>query len=78
MTPLQRYQLDLHNRKIKTDDKQWQAVQCTQRVYTELLISDKNKNSFFSSIIKRKKNPVRGLYLWGGTGRGKTYLVDCF
>ncbi|MDH5602091.1 MAG: cell division protein ZapE [Gammaproteobacteria bacterium] len=78
MTPLQRYQLDLHNRKIKTDDKQWQAVQCTQRVYTELLISAKNKNSFFSSIIKRKKNPVRGLYLWGGTGRGKTYLVDCF
>lgn len=78
MTPLQRYQSDLHNRRIKTDDKQWQAVQCTQRVYSELLVAAKKKNSFLSSVLKRKKIPVRGLYLWGGTGRGKTYLVDSF
>jgi cell division protein ZapE len=78
MTPLQRYQLDLQNRRIKTDDKQWQAVQCTQRVYSELLVAANKKNGFFSTILKRKKEPVRGLYLWGGTGRGKTYLVDSF
>lgn len=78
MTPLQRYQLDLHKRIIKTDDAQWQAVQCTQRVYSELIISSKNEAGFLSSILKRKKTFVRGLYLWGGTGRGKTYLVDSF
>lgn len=78
MTPLQRYQLDLHNRRIKTDEKQWQAVQCTQRVYSELLISSQQKGDFFSSFLNRKRTSVRGLYLWGGTGRGKTYLVDSF
>lgn len=78
MTPLQRYQLDLHKRRIKTDEKQWQAVQCTQRVYSELIISSKRAEHFFSSLIHRKKIPARGLYLWGGTGRGKTYLVDSF
>jgi cell division protein ZapE len=78
MTPLQRYQSDLHKRKIKTDDKQWQAVQCTQRLFSELNIASQKKTNAFLSLFKYKKTPVRGLYLWGGTGRGKTYLVDSF
>ncbi len=77
MTPLQRYQSDIQNRKIKTDDKQWQAVHHTQRVFSELNIASQAKGNFFSSLFKQK-TPVRGLYLWGGTGRGKTYLVDSF
>ncbi len=78
MTPLQRYQLDIQNRLIKTDDKQWQAVQLTQRLYSELSINEQKKQHFFNSLFNSKKTLVRGLYLWGGTGRGKTYLVDSF
>jgi len=78
MTPLQRYQLDLQENRIKADEKQWQAVQCTQRLFLELGTTSGNKRSFISTLLKKKKAPVRGLYLWGGTGRGKTYLVDCF
>lgn len=77
MTPLQRYQSDIQNRKIKTDDLQWQALQRTQRVFSELNIASNTRKNFLSSIFKKEKS-VRGLYLWGGTGRGKTYLVDSF
>lgn len=78
MTPLQRYQLDVSSKRIKTDDKQRQAVQHTQRLYSELNVASQKKISFLSSLFKKNKSPVRGLYLWGGTGRGKTYLVDSF
>ena len=78
MTPLQRYQTDLRSKRIKTDDKQRQAVQLTQRLFSELSFSSQKKVSFFSTLFKKNKIPVHGLYLWGGTGRGKTYLVDSF
>lgn len=32
----------------------------------------------WSKTPKPSEPPVRGLYLWGGVGRGKTYLMDWF
>jgi len=77
MTPLQRYQSDIDKNKIKKDEMQWLAVQKIQRLYDELNKLENNQGFVFS-LFKAKKKSIRGLYLWGGTGRGKTYLVDSF
>ncbi len=40
---------------------------------------DHAKPGLFGKLLGRKSGgPVKGLYFWGGVGRGKTYLVDTF
>ena len=50
-----------------------------QRLYDDLLASERNNGGLFGKLFgKKSQEPVKGLYFWGGVGRGKTYLVDTF
>jgi len=81
MTPLQRYQHDLDEGSLQPDAAQAEAVQRLQKVYDELMRSAPNDGgSILKKLFKRQElvvNP-KGLYFWGGVGRGKTYLMDAF
>lgn len=77
MTPLQRYQQDLQRLDFVADAAQKNAVEHLQRLYDELAASH-NRNNVFSRLLRRHHKPCRGLYFWGGVGRGKTYLMDTF
>ena len=70
-SPLQRYRADLQDPAFERDDAQARAVDALQRVYQELVDSPPSR-------LRRRWVPVQGLYLWGGVGRGKTYLMDRF
>ncbi|GAB1042871.1 MAG: cell division protein ZapE [Shewanella algae] len=76
LTPWQHYQQDLTREDFSHDPAQEQAVKALQRVYDEL---QKPQKSGWRNWFSREKNSkVQGLYLWGGVGRGKTYLMDTF
>jgi len=74
-TPRQRYQADLLKEGFVSDAAQAQAVDALQGVYEEL-IENPPKRRFGSSRLSYPR--VSGLYMWGGVGRGKTYLMDAF
>ena len=85
LAPLARYQQDLKRDDFSYDASQETAVKHLQRLYDELVVSQAPapKKSLFgkmSAVFNKpeKKVPVKGLYFWGGVGRGKTYLMDTF
>ncbi len=82
ISPLERYQHDLQRSDFIPDTAQLNVVERTQHLYQALLESTQSHHGRLAALRNRfmsfKKTPVRGLYLWGGVGRGKTYLVDNF
>jgi len=79
MTPLERYQADLKRPDFFHDAAQETAVRHLQRLYDDLVAAQNNKPGVFGKLFGKKElTPVKGLYFWGGVGRGKTYLVDTF
>lgn len=83
MTPLKRYQKDLEKEGFHYDRAQEQAVMRLDDLYHRLILADAVKpisrmDVLRSRFQKKKPAPERGLYFWGGVGRGKTYLMDNF
>ncbi len=80
MTPQQKYQLDLQRPDFHFDEAQQYAVAQLQRLYDDFCQQQPVKQSFWQKLTGKEpvQQPLRGLYFWGGVGRGKTYLVDTF
>ena len=79
MTPLEKYQQDLAAGFSK-DPAQEEAVHALQKVYDDLMES-RPSSGFMQKLtrwLSGDSQPVKGLYMWGGVGRGKTYLMDTF
>lgn len=61
------------------DPEQAAAVDAFQQLYDELLLPPPAAPDLLGRFLKTATTaPPTGLYLWGGPGRGKTYLMDLF
>ena len=58
------------------DSSQKMAVDHLQRLFDELTANQQTAG-LLGKLFRRKRT-VKGLYFWGGVGRGKTYLMDTF
>ena len=72
--PLERYHKQLEQQGYVVDPAQQQAVEQLDLLYRQL----QQPASGWKGKLHSKKEPVKGLYLWGDVGRGKTFLMDLF
>lgn len=88
-SPLSRYQQALDAGEYQADAVQRQAVTQLDQIYQALLqvpaqgataggLRGKLSRLWGKNSATLNPRPVQGLYMWGGVGRGKTWLMDLF
>lgn len=71
------YEQALIQRGFSSDPAQEAAVDELQAVYEQWVAYRARRSTSFKRLINRPGVP-RGIYMWGGVGRGKSFLMDSF
>ncbi|MGA8007091.1 MAG: cell division protein ZapE [Burkholderiales bacterium] len=71
------YRAQLSKRGFVSDPAQWRAVERLQRLYEEWSVYKARRRTALRRMLVRPPLP-KGVYLWGGVGRGKSFLMDAF
>ncbi len=71
------YETELKARGYQSDPAQLRAVEALDRCAREWAGFKEQRSNAFKKLINRPAIP-RGVYMFGGVGRGKSFLMDCF
>lgn len=77
MSVKQNYEAELAARGYTSDPAQLRAVEALERCAQEWSVFKEKRSSALKKLINRPDIP-RGVYMYGGVGRGKSFLMDCF
>ncbi|MDF1767045.1 MAG: cell division protein ZapE [Gammaproteobacteria bacterium] len=77
-----RYSADVQSGRIAADDEQRRVITILERLAADLHSACEDRRGWFARMQglfgSRAAAVPLGVYLWGGVGRGKTYLMDLF
>ena len=76
-SPLTWYQAASQSPNFIHDQAQANAIQYLDRLWTELMMFKRKRNRFLGRSLRSPQVP-KGLYFYGGVGRGKSFLMDAF
>ena len=71
------YDAELAARGYTSDPAQLRAIDALDRCAKEWGAYKEQRSNAFKKLINRPAIP-RGVYMYGGVGRGKSFLMDCF
>ena len=75
-TPSEYYQEQINTGAVVSDPQQQEVLISLDEIQAQLV----EQSHWFNRVrcYLRQQKPVRGLYLWGAVGRGKSFLMDLF
>ena len=77
MNVLEYYQHALAERGYQSDPAQLAAVERLQQSYDQWVAYRAKRSTKLTKLLRHPDIP-RGVYLWGGVGRGKSFLMDSY
>lgn len=77
MNVIHHYRKALAEKNYVADAAQEKAIMRLQDLFEELIDFKDQRSGFFKRMINRPDVP-KGVYMWGGVGRGKSFLMDSF
>jgi cell division protein ZapE len=77
LTVTELYEQMLKARGYRSDPAQMRAIEALQRCYEEWLDYKARRSNAITKLLRHPPLP-RGVYMYGGVGRGKSFLMDCF
>lgn len=73
----QAYEAELATKGFTADPAQLRAVDALQRCADDWAVYKSRRSNAIKKIFSKPEIP-RGVYMYGGVGRGKSFLMDCF
>lgn len=73
----QAYEAELKSRGFQSDPAQLRAIEALQRCADEWATYKDKRSNRLKKLFNHPEIPL-GVYMYGGVGRGKSFLMDCF